>query len=170
VLEDTSNQDSAATKKPTAKDGEPQDGDYWVKPDLATLKNVGYEELLSFKGLVVGRVGYGEIEFLDPVDLTGLPKLGALLGEVVRFEDKECSVYREVDEVDKPPPGTGLNVRAKIALVRCWAQDKATREPIKDEKNPLAIRHLKRLKGMKDTHFVSWDAEEGKWTFTVDHF
>ncbi|KIJ69845.1 hypothetical protein HYDPIDRAFT_104474 [Hydnomerulius pinastri MD-312] len=147
-----------------------QHGDYWVKPDLSTLKTYGYEDLLAFKGLVVGRVGYGEIHFLEPVDLTGLPKLGALLGELVRFDDKECSVYPDGDDADKPPPGSGLNVRARITLVRCWAVDKATREPVKDEKEPAAIKHLKRLKGMKDTQFESFDAKEGKWTFTVDHF
>jgi len=161
---------TATATSTTSTSGELQEGEYWVKPDLDTLKHAGYEELLSFKDLIVGRIGYGEIHFLDPVDLTGLPKLGALLGEIVRFDDKECSVYPDVDEVDKPPPGTGLNVRARISLVRCWAQDKATREPIKDEKNPLAIRHLKKLKGMKDTQFENWEPEEGKWTFTVDHF
>jgi nuclear pore complex protein Nup98-Nup96 len=164
-----SNSQASATIT-AAKSAEPQEGEYWVKPDLETLKHAGYEELLSFKGLVVGRTGYGEIQFLEPVDLTGLPKLGALLGEIVRFDDKECSVYPDVDEVDKPPSGTGLNVHSRIILVRCWAQDKATREPIKDEKDPLAIRHLKKLKVMKDTHFEDWDMEEGKWTFTVKHF
>lgn len=147
-----------------------QHGDYWVKPDLTKLKTYGYEELSSFKDLVVGRVGYGEIQFLEPVDLTGLPKLGALLGELVRFDNKECSVYPDGDEADKPAPGTGLNVRAKIKLLRCWATDKATREPIKDEQAPAAVKHLKRLKSMKDTHFESFDAQEGRWTFTVDHF
>jgi nuclear pore complex protein Nup98-Nup96 len=147
-----------------------KDGDYWVKPGLAKLKTYGYEELSSFKDLVVGRVGYGEIHFLDPVDLTGLPKLGALLGELVRFDDKECSVYPDGDDTDKPAPGSGLNVRAKIILLGCWAVDKATREPVKDEKAPPAIKHLKRLKGMKETHFESFDVKEGKWTFTVDHF
>ena len=115
-------------------------------------------------------MGYGEIHFLDPVDLTGLPKLGSLLGEIVRFDDKECSVYPDSDDVDKPPPGSGLNVRARIVLVRCWALDKATREPIKDEKHPMAVRHYKRLKHMKDTHFEGFAIEEGKWAFTVDHF
>jgi nuclear pore complex protein Nup98-Nup96 len=142
----------------TAKEDELREGEYWVKPDLETLKHAGYDELLSFKGLIVGRVGYGEIEFLEAVDLTGLPKLGALLGQIVRFDDKECSVYPDIDEVDKPPPGQGLNVRARMTLLGCWAQDKATREPIKDEKHPLAVRHLKRLKAT------------GRWTFTVDHF
>ena len=147
-----------------------QHGDYWVKPNLAKLKTYGYEELSSFKDLVVGRIGYGEIRFLEPVDLTGLPKLGALLGELVRFDDKECSVYPDGDEADKPAPGTGLNVKARIILLRCWATDKATREPIKDEQAPAAVKHLKRLKSMKDTHFESFDVKEGKWTFTVDHF
>jgi nuclear pore complex protein Nup98-Nup96 len=146
------------------------EGDYYVKPSLPTLKKLGYDELSSFKGLVVGRVGYGEIEFQEPVDLTGLPKLSALLGEVIRFEDKECSVYPDSEEVDKPPPGSGLNTKAKIALVRCWAVDKATREPIKDASHPAATKHLKRLQNMKDTHFEDFDIEEGKWTFTVDRF
>ena len=147
-----------------------QEGEYYVKPDLEVLRKASYEDLVSFEGLVVGRVGYGEIHFLDPVDLTGLPKLGSLLGEIVRFDDKECSVYPDSDDVDKPPPGSGLNVRARIVLVRCWALDKATREPIKDEKHPMAVRHYKRLKHMKDTHFEGFAIEEGKWAFTVDHF
>ena len=147
-----------------------QEGDYWVKPDLETLKTMGHDELMSFRGLVVGRVGYGQITFLEPVDLTGLPRLSSLLGEVVRFDDKECSVYPDADEAEKPPPGAGLNVKARIELVHCWALDKATREPIKDESNPAAQKHLKRLRNMKHTQFEGFDIEHGKWTFTVDHF
>ncbi|KAF8914296.1 nucleoporin autopeptidase-domain-containing protein [Gymnopilus junonius] len=152
------------------KSTELQLGDYFVKPDLATLKKAGYDQLSSFEGLVVGRKGYGEIQFLEPVDLTGLPKLGALLGEVIKFDDKECSVYPESEDADKPPPGSGLNVKARISLERCWAVDKATREPITDANNASAAKHLKRLKNMKDTHFENFDIKSGTWTFTVDHF
>jgi len=160
---------------PQENEKEPQstdlgDGDYWVQPDLPTLKKTGYDELSSFSGLVVGRKGYGEIHFLEPVDLTGLPKLGALLGEVVKFDDKECSVYPDSEDVDKPQPGSGLNVKAKLILERCWALDKATREPIMDPTHPTAVKHLKRLKNMKDTHFESFDMKTGTWTFIVDHF
>lgn len=150
--------------------GEMKEGDYYVKPSLPELKKYSFGELSAVKGLVVGRVGYGEIEFLEPVDLTGLRRTTELLGDIVRFDDKECSVYPDLDDADKPPPGSGLNVRACITLVHCWALDKATREPIKDEKHPHAVRHLKRLKGMKNTTFESFDIEEGKWVFTVDHF
>ena len=145
-------------------------GDYSVKPDLQTLKTSGHDQLLVCEGLVVGRKGYGEIQFLEPVDLTGLPKLGALLGGVIRFDDKECSVYPDSEDVDKPPPGSGLNVKAKLSLEGCWAVDKATREPITDPSHPTAVKHLKRLKNMKDTHFESFDIKTGTWTFTVDHF
>ena len=156
----------AAQKDPT----ELQEGDYWVTPSLGELKALGHDELMAFEGLVVGRVGYGQITFLGPVDLTGLPRLSSLLGEVVRFDDKECSVYPDADDAEKPPAGAGLNVRARIELVRCWALDKATREPIKNTEHPSAVRHLKRLRGMKHTTFEGFDIEEGKWTFTVDHF
>ena len=141
-----------------------------MKPDLASLKKLGYDELSAFKGLVVGRVGYGQIEFMEPVDLTGLSKLGALLGEVIHFEDKECSVYPDSEDADKPLPGSGLNVKAKLTLERCWAVDKGTREPIKDASHSTVAKHLKRLKNMKDTHFQDFDMETGEWTFTVDHF
>jgi len=52
-----------------------------------------------FRDLVVGCVDYGEIHFIDLVDLTGLPKLGMLLGELVRFDNKECSVYPTGEDV-----------------------------------------------------------------------
>lgn len=162
-----------AQNQQSAEDGqgrELEEGDYYVKPDLATLKQKGYDELSSFSDLVVGRVGFGEIQFLEPVDLTGLPKLGALLGEVIRFDEKECSVYPESDDVDKPPPGSGLNVAARLSLLNCWAVDKATREPIKDESHPSASKHLKRLKKISNTHFENFNITDGKWTFKVDHF
>ena len=165
------------TKDITSAEGDEQrsstelkKGDYWIKPDLQTLKKSGHDQLAACAGLVVGRKGYGEIHFLEPVDLTGLPKLGALLGEVIRFDDKECSVYPDSEEVDKPPLGSGLNVKAKLSLEGCWAVDKATREPITDTNHPSVVKHLRRLKNMKDTHFDSFDMKTGTWTFTVDHF
>ncbi|KAJ3751704.1 nucleoporin autopeptidase-domain-containing protein [Lentinula raphanica] len=165
---------TASQNGPGAEEDELQEGDYYVKPklevQLEVLKSSGFDQLSSFKDLVVGRVGYGEICFLDPVDLTGLLKLSELLGGVIRFEDKECSVYPDADDTEKPPEGSGLNVRARISLKRCWTIDKAHREPIKDEKHPAAVKHLKKLRNMKDTHFENFDFSDGIWTFTADHF
>lgn len=147
-----------------------KEGEYWSKPDMDELAGWGHNELVAIEGLVVGRVGYGQITFLDPVDLTNSGSVRQLFGDLVRFEDKECSVYPDLDDVDKPPPGTGLNVRARLELIGCWALDKSTREPIKDETHPQAVKHAKRLKNMKETKFGGFEIKEGKWTFTVDHF
>lgn len=169
----TSNRFSASSeqgKEVAEKEPELQEGDYYVRPSLAELKKRSFKELAQTEGLVVGRVGYGEIEFLDKVDITGLTRTSALMGDFVRFDDKECAVYPDCDEADKPPPGSGLNVRARITLFHCWPVDKATREPIQDEKHPAMVKHLKRLKAMKNTHFDAYDIENGKWVFTVDHF
>jgi len=139
---------------------------------LDVLRNKSNEELLAFEGLVVGRKGYGEVHFLEPVDLTSLPRLSALLGQVVQIDNKECCVYPDSVEGDdvKPKPGEGINVKARIVLYGCWPVDKATREPIKDENHPLFVRHLNRLKKMKFTKFEDYDIAQGKWTFSVDHF
>lgn len=163
--------DSPAASKEKSVD-ELQEGDYWVKPSLDVLRKMSNSELSSFEGLVVGRKGYGEVQFLDPVDLTALPRLSALLGKIVEIDSKECCVYPDSVEGDdiKPPPGEGINVKARISLLGCWPMDKATREPIKDEKHPSFTKHLKRLKNMKHTHFENYTIEDGKWTFTVDHF
>ena len=149
---------------------EPKEGEYWSEPPMATLSSWGHNELIAIGELVVGRVGYGKITFLDAVDLTGSGSVKQLFGDLVRFEDKECSVYPDLDVLDKPPPGSGLNVRARVELEGCWPVDKATREPIKDESHPQMVKQLKRLKGMKDTKFGSFDMSDGKWTFTVEHF
>ncbi|KAI0030519.1 nucleoporin autopeptidase-domain-containing protein [Vararia minispora EC-137] len=161
---------SEATLSGETDDKELQDGDYWSKPSIAELSKLGHEQLTAVSGLVVGRTGFGQIEFLVPVDLTTLSRLSALLGDVIRFENMECTVYPDSDEVDKPPPGTGLNERARITLLRCWPLDKATRQPIKDTAHPTAVKHVKRLQRMAMTKFESFDLNEGKWTFVVEHF
>jgi nuclear pore complex protein Nup98-Nup96 len=147
-----------------------KEGEYWSEPPMAALSSWGHNELIAIEKLVVGRVGYGKITFLESVDLTGSGSVKQLFGDLVRFDDKECSVYPDLDNADKPPPGSGLNVQARVELDGCWPVDKATREPIKDEGHPQMVKHLKRLKGMKDTQFDSFDMKDGKWAFTVDHF
>ena len=63
-----------------------------------------------------------------------------------------------------------FGVRAKITLLHCWPLDKATRDIVKDEKHPAMVRHVKRLKNMKNTHFEAYSPDTGKWVFTVEKF
>jgi hypothetical protein len=145
-----------------------QHGEYYTKPDLDVLVRSGYQDLTALSNFVVGRKGYGEVAFLEPVDLTSVPSIRDIPGTIVLFADKVCEVYP--DTVSKAPRGTGLNVPAQITLERCWPMDKATREPIKDTAAPKMKSHLRLLKGMPETEFVDYSAESGTWVFKVQHF
>lgn len=161
---------SEIVEEPAAGNRPLQEGDYWCRPSLQELQALDFDSLQRVSNLVVGRVGYGQIEFLGAVDLTTLTKLSDLLGSQVVFETMECSVYPDSEDVDKPPPGAGLNVPARITLLRCYVLDKATRQPIKDENNERAKKHVARLRSMPGTTFESFNIEDGKWSFRVEHF
>ena len=145
----------------------PKKGDYWCKPKLEKLKQLSSAELRSMRNFTAGRKGYGEVTFLDPVDLTDLD-LPAFLGNVVVFTDMELAVYPD-DYKDKPPQGKGLNVPARISLENCFPKDKATKQPITDINDPRHAKFLKRVKNIPSTDFVSY-TDDGTWTFTVEHF
>lgn len=142
-------------------------GDYWCRPKLEKLRSLSHEELAKLENFTVGRKGYGEVTFLEPVDLTGLASLQDLFGKTIIVEDLELTVYP--DDNNKPARGKGLNVPAQISLENCFARDKATRQPITDPNDPRYRRQLKRVKAVPDTEFVSF-SDDGVWTFTVEHF
>ena len=164
----TINKFTADPAQNTGDTSDLREGDYYIKPDIPTLQKMKFDELASFKGLVVGRMHHGEIQFLEAVDLTSVPVV-KIPGDVVQFDNKECFAYHDTSSVQKPSPGSGLNVRARVILEGCWAIDKATREPVKDPSDPIVIKHLKHLKAAKGTYFEDFDVDSGKWTFIVDH-
>lgn len=143
-------------------------GEYWISPEESKLKSLPFKDLEAFEHFKCGRVGYGQVEFLEPVNLTTIGAVKDIPNKYIIFDERECTVYP--DEHDKPPVGQGLNVRARITLENCWAVDRATREPIKDENHPKAAHHLKKLQSMPETTFESFDIQTGEWTFIVEHF
>jgi hypothetical protein len=70
-----------------------------------------------------------------------------LSGDLVRFEDKECGACHDQDIANRPPPGFGLDAKAKVELDGCWSIDNAIREAIEDENYSQMLKHLKRLRG-----------------------
>ncbi|KAI8448843.1 nucleoporin [Phakopsora pachyrhizi] len=145
-------------------------GEYWTCPSIEELKMMSREDLKAVPNFTAGRVGYGQIQFQEDVDLTGIADLNeGLCGEVIVFKQLLCSVYPE-DPVDKPPNGQGLNVPAVITLENCWKIDKATRLPIRDPDHVRVKQFVKRLMKSEDTQFIEYDAKLGKWTFSVEHF
>ncbi|PLW05768.1 hypothetical protein PCANC_27105, partial [Puccinia coronata f. sp. avenae] len=149
---------------------EAQDGEYWTLPPIDELRIMKRKDLKAVPNFKAGRVGYGQIQFRDTVDLSGLEDFSAeLCGRIIVFKQAICSVYPD-DPVDKPPVGKGLNVPAVITLENCWTPDKATRMPIKDPNHPRVKLFTKRLMKHEGMEFIEYDAESGKWTFSVEHF
>ncbi|MBW0490057.1 hypothetical protein O181_029772 [Austropuccinia psidii MF-1] len=147
-----------------------QEGEYWTIPTMDELSMMDKNDLKAIPNFIVGRAGYGQVQFQKDVDLSGIENLrGDLCGEIVVFKQALCSVYPD-DPVDKPPIGKGLNVPAVITLENCWAVDKATRAPLQDPNHPRVKLFSKRLMKSEDTEFIEYDAKTGKWTFSVEHF
>jgi nuclear pore complex protein Nup98-Nup96 len=144
-------------------------GDYFTSPTLEVLQKLPSDSLRAVPNLIVGRIGYGQVEFQEPVDLTSIASVEDLLGGIVVLQDRNCTVYPS-DYEGKPEGGYGLNVPAVITLERCWPLDKATREPIRDPTHPRLVQHIKRLRKLEDTEFVDFEAEEGRWVFSVAGF
>lgn len=143
-------------------------GDYYTEPSEEVLRSTPFKDLESVATYKCGRVGYGDVEFLRAVNLTNFGDIGQIPGKIIVFEEKECTVYP--NEQEKPERGEGLNVPARIRLFGCWAFNKSTKEPIRDPNHPKQISHLKKLKSMADTEFVSFDVATGEWVFIVQHF
>lgn len=146
---------------------QPTHGQYWCKPRMEKLRQMGEGYLSKISNLTVGRSGYGEVTFLEPVDVTGFD-LNDLFGKVVVFTEMELAVYPD-DWEDKPAQGKGLNHPARVTLLNCFPRDKANKQPITDLSDPRHARFLKRVKNIPDTEFVSY-TDDGSWTFEVKHF
>ncbi|GAA6059259.1 hypothetical protein JCM10212_006652 [Sporobolomyces blumeae] len=161
---------SQAAAAAAAAAAPPKHGEYFTVPSLDTLQKLPAAKLRSVPDLVVGRVGFGQVAFSQPVDLTTLDTVEDLLGGIVRLEDRNATVYPDEYDEMKPPAGEGLNVPATITLENCFPLDKATRKPIKDAEHPRVQQHVKRLRNLDGTEFVDFEAESGKWVFEVQEF
>ncbi|KAI9205611.1 uncharacterized protein BJ171DRAFT_63509 [Polychytrium aggregatum] len=151
--------------------------DYYVysfEPDLSELLDMSDDELRQVSEFKVIHDHFGELQFLDTVDLLDAAPnkkrsgIASIVDNVVIFRLRECEVYP--DNVEKAPIGQGLNVPARISLKECWPVDKSTREYVKDPQDPRFKKHLTRIKNQPDTKFIHFDIETGVWTFEVEHF
>jgi nuclear pore complex protein Nup98-Nup96 len=159
------NENAAASRASSSR----VDGEYWMSPSLEELRKFSPTELSKVKDFKVGVPGVGSVSFLEPVDLTTVPSLASICGNIVQFSHKICVVYP--DEDNKPARGEGLNVPALISLERCWPVNRSTREPIIVAKGSAEfVNHVKRLKRQSETEFLDFTADNGTWTFKVRHF
>ena len=86
--------------------------DYYTVPAVADLQQLSASELRAVKNFRVGRVGYGEVRWLDEVDLRGVN-----LDQVISMDRDTITVYDDKDTTtEKPSMGNGLNKPALLTL------------------------------------------------------
>lgn len=157
-------------KKADPKRSALEDG-YWVLPPLSKLAKYTEDELKLVNNLMIGRRGYGQISYNQPVDLSKLSNLGDILGNLVVFDDRMVCVYPHEDS--KAPEGEELNVPAVVQLENCAPKEKNTRKIITDTSNPFVLVHVAKLRSnveQRGGKFITYDVIRGTWVFQVPHF
>lgn len=151
--ESEAKEDNTAVRKQTvvAADDEIPDGSYYTIPPIQSLSSSS--AALNF---IIVRHNYGQIAFKDEVDLTDIPSL-TVLRDYIEIRRGGVTVYPK--ESTKAAEGTELNVPAEVTLEKMRPTPDTTNE-----------EYLKELQAKPDTEFVSWDAESGRWVFTVKSF
>ncbi|AOA62771.1 Nuclear pore subcomplexes subunit [Komagataella phaffii] len=146
-----------------------EDG-YWSSPSIEVLSQLDTEELASVENLIIGRIGYGQVAFEQPVDLRDFKYdlQGSLFGKAVIFKRKVIQVYSDWEE--KPQIGSGLNVPAIITLEKCYPLDPVTRKPNTDPSNLDISSFITKLKSFNGMNYISYSPISGTWVFGVEHF
>lgn len=142
-------------------------GNYWMRPSKEEILNMNRVQRAQVDNFTVGRDNVGQVRFKVPVDLTSID-LEEIFNKIVLLETRSCTVYPVAEK--KPLVGKGLNVPAEISLQHSWprAKDKKTKLPAKSGRQ--FEKHVERLKSIPDTTFIDYDADQGIWTFSVEHF
>ena len=153
---------SATTRAGSAsRPGDPQPGEYWLRPSLEEIKRMPSDQLKKVSNFVVGRQNVGHCDFQEPVDLSKI-NWNKFFDIVVQFGMRSICVYPESSK--KPPVGMGINVTTVITLENCWPRSRSVRS------GPRLEKHIRHLKSVTDCEFIRYNVDNGEWTFKVPHF
>ncbi|KFY60039.1 hypothetical protein V497_03928 [Pseudogymnoascus sp. VKM F-4516 (FW-969)] len=142
-------------------------GEYWMKPSRQEIEAMNRTQRQRISNFKVGRHGVATVNFDAPVDLSNVD-LDKIYNTIVDLQIRAATVYPP-GYPNKPPMGQGMNVPSTIQMENSWPRlDKTKMSPehIKYQMD----KHLRRLKRVGDTEFVSYDKSNGVWTFRVPHF
>ncbi|EGW35690.1 uncharacterized protein SPAPADRAFT_53861 [Spathaspora passalidarum NRRL Y-27907] len=139
---------------------------YWCSPTIFELSQMSLEELSSVDNFIIGRIGYGQITYSRPVDLSTI-MLDAkdhghsldkeLFDNVIQITKRHILAYKNYPA--KPPIGQGLNVPAMITL-----------EGMVPTKGRSLAEHIAFLKNQVGQEFITYDPITHTWVFKVNHF
>lgn len=138
---------------------------YYISPTIEMIDSMSPEELTEVKSFAIGKKGYGEVKFLEPVDLTTISLSN--LANIVIFGKQQVLLYPNIDS--RPKQGEGLNKKAQFSIEGCFPQSKDGKTQITDPHHPLVKKHIRKLHAIPNTDFQSYDPVTGTWVFTCDH-
>ncbi|ORZ40334.1 nucleoporin autopeptidase-domain-containing protein, partial [Catenaria anguillulae PL171] len=139
---------------------------YEVSPVLTELQAYSPAQLSAVRNLTITHHEHGKVEFLEPVDLTGI-KLTDLCGKYVSIVPGELLLYADVPANQVPVEGQGLKVKCRVTLRNKFPRSKATRQAMVGlpADDPTMQTFVARLKKAPGTVFESYDGRNGVWTF-----
>jgi nuclear pore complex protein Nup98-Nup96 len=143
-------------------------GDYYMNPSEQEIARMSRDEKANVKNFTVGRQGCGKIVF-SKVNLNEV-NIQDICDKIVQIQTRQATVYGDELVAKKPPRGQGLNVPSLITLENSWPRSAAGLLPVHEKKGLRYEKHIKRLKRVTDTNFVSYNDKTGEWTFSVEHF
>jgi nuclear pore complex protein Nup98-Nup96 len=143
-------------------------GGYRTEPSIAEIQAMPREERSKIKDFIVSREGVGKIVF-SQVDLTTIP-LEQICGQIVELELRRATVYGDHSPVKTPTQGQGLNVPSRITLENSWPRARHGRLKVPERSGQAFEKHIRLLKACKDTRYISYEHDTGRWTFEVDHY
>lgn len=146
---------------------------YWMSPTHEQLRKMSLNDLKQVPNFIVGRKGFGKIEFMEPVDLSGAEMnknwTSAIMGRIVVLKKRACALYPKAqfdgEQQKRPVPGQELNVHCMVYLEEVWCLTRDKKETIKDPQHPMYQRHLERLRKVPNVEFEAFDALTGTWIF-----
>lgn len=137
---------------------------YWCRPSIKELNKLSIEELEVVENFIIGRVGFGQVTYNFPVDLSGVYMTAEenessiheeLFNKIFIFSKSKVLVYKDLP---KPPISFGLNVPATITLVAPCPKSRQLNA------------HIKKLQNITGCEFLTYDPITFQWVFKVKHF
>ncbi|KAL8896279.1 MAG: hypothetical protein Q9192_003180 [Flavoplaca navasiana] len=161
-------QPSEGSRKPLQpSQRDPQPGAYYMKPSLEEVAKMSFEQKKKVQDVCIGRENCGFVTFDRAVNLNEVP-MDHLFGKIAQITHRSLTIYP--DAATKPPVGKGLNVPSTIHLANSWPRAKDRKTPLYEKSGERFNKHVQRLRKVRDTEFVRYEADTGTWVFKVKHF
>eukprot|EP01091_Cochliopodium_minus_P009528 TRINITY_DN2364_c0_g1_i4.p1 TRINITY_DN2364_c0_g1~~TRINITY_DN2364_c0_g1_i4.p1 ORF type:complete len:216 (+),score=63.80 TRINITY_DN2364_c0_g1_i4:210-857(+) len=145
------NLDDDSNRKPRIINTE----EYTTVPPIEKLQNMSEKELSSLRGFKVRREGFGEVEFLEPVNV-----LGSTIDQDVMFTKMHIEVISKK-----------INGHARVQLYNCYPISKKTGNRIRNKKKLQTFEQkLRNPTWNPDITTVDYEPKSGNWVFEVPHF